>query len=442
MSAAPYRRGEFPALDKSLDEQLGQTVSSALPFTDLQGVEVLMPRDMAEQIVEVAAGKTPADWVTWTQYGAALFIVGRPEEGIAACRRAIEVNRCSTTFFQLACILEGIGRFDEALAIMEEAAVLDGNSKFLGVMHSQALLRQGRWREGWALWQRHMWDFSHQMAMPLWRGESLFGKKILVWPDGGYGDNIMFFRWFKDLKEAGAWVAYACPPNLGTLLEHHPWLDRIFPLPEWENMQFIPKVEIDEPFDYYVPIMQLAARFNATVEGVEHDGRCPYIMVPQSGSARFSWTRRANDAHLRVGLCWKALERFESVVKRTIPREQVEKLLDVDVEWLNLQYGTRLDDPRCLEFKMPIGDWEDTADAMAELDVVVTVDTGVAHLAGAMGKPCIAVLDRGSDWKWLTKRDTSPLYPSMRLVRCKEAGMTDVVAGVVEVLADYSFFDP
>jgi len=397
------------------------------------GIESIMTRDQAFEFVKQARGKTPADWLSWMHLGTAMHVVGETLAGLTASMKALELHRCASTLMNVAVILETLGRFDEALALSKEANALDPTNQFAGLLYAQGLLRQGRWDEGWTPFEWYSWGTIWQGELSEyikhWEGEDLRGKRILVLQGGGFGDNLMFFRWFKNLRQSGAHITYACPDVMVPLLRGHPWVDRLLPTHEGPETEGLPEVDLTpSEFDYFVPLMGLARRFHATVQSTKRNCET-YITVPhETDPLNYAWKKKKPV----IGVCWSGAEKLDPRRHRSLDTMQTKKLLtSVDVDWINLQYGVK---PPVDIFNVEIYDWSDTAAIVNECDLVVTVDTGVMHLAGAMGKQTWVILPGLSDWKFLLGSDKMPFYPTVRLFRNKGEGLNNALDACIHAL--------
>lgn len=439
-----------------------------------RGIETIMTREEAHELIERARGKTPADWLSWMHAGQALHICGSPTEGLRCAKVAMEMNPCSETMLNVAVILECMGEFGDALDLATRAIMRDPNDQFAGLLWAQGHLRLGHWEEAWQAFEHYcwgrIWEVGFEKYIPQWQGEPLEGKRILVLQGGGFGDNIMFMRWFRDLKEMGAEITYACPDVMVPLLDFHPWIDRLMPTHEGPNpdkeddlpeviaegidkLGYIDVSEVSDEikekvrdaynrggdilaicetfgvkfisqFDYFTPIMGIPRRLNASVASVEAHPE-PYI------TAKHPWLKSPR-RQPTVGICWMGAERLDPRRHRSLNKTQCEALLQAGrsagVTWVNLQYGMQ---PPIEMSQPPIHNWSDTADIVAGLDLVITVDTGVMHLAGAMGKPTWAMIPGLSDWKFLLDRNNMAFYPSVRVFRNKGEGIDNALADVI-----------
>ncbi len=408
-------------------------------------LEHIMTREEAFEVVARAKGKTPADWLSWMHLGSALHIAGASEAGLKAAQKACELHRTASTLMNVAVILESFGRFAEALKLSAEAILRDPTDQFAGLLWAQGHLRFGNWRTAWPAFETYcwgkIWEVGLEQYIPQWHDQPLHGKRILVLQGGGFGDNLMFMRWFRNLKEMGAHISYACPDVMVPLLEGHPWIDRLIPTHEGPETDELPEVDIRiGDYDYFVPIMGLAKRCGATVENTEMASALgPYIQSKQR--LKYHGIKKP-----LVGVCWMGAEKLDPRRHRSLDKQQTIRLLTAGcpyVDWVNLQFG--MDFPwhsdawgQSLFMHTEIKNWSDTASVISQLDLVVTVDTGVMHLAGAMGKPTWAILPGLSDWKFLLNRDDSPFYPTLRLFRNEGIGLENALTSCIDALQEFS----
>jgi tetratricopeptide (TPR) repeat protein len=281
------------------------------------------------------------------------------------------------------------GHYRRALELAPQAA---GTARSLAVL----LLSLGRYAEGFALFEaRHQLPQYAKPALPYpeWGGEPLAGKRLLIWPEQGFGDQIQFARFARVARERGAEVTLLCWPPLERLFSSS------------LGVQVIAAqgaVEFPDP-DFWVMTMSLAARFEATLESLPAE---PYLFAPHPPAPS------PDRLGLRVGLMTRGAAIYANDANRSLSYEAEAALRAMPVDIVGLA-------PE----ETGAGDFADTADVIAGLDLVVTVDTAVAHLAGAMGKACWVLLPAAwQDWRWLRERRDSPWYPSVRLYRQANAG--------------------
>lgn len=282
------------------------------------------------------------------------------------------------------------------------------------------LLRQGNYAEGWERLEARDWyrPFAATLACPRWQGEALTGKSLLIGIEAGHGDMIQFCRYAALAKAHGAArVSVLCHPGLKTLFASLRDADNIIALDE----SFAP-----DDWDYWVPPLSLPFHFGTRLTSIPAD--LPYLAADPERLRHWAAILGAPAGRLRVGLAWKGNPRFENDADRSLPGLDTLAPLGTlpDIDFFSLQKGCGEDEashsqafPALVNMGPGIGDFADTAAIIMQLDLVIAVDTAVAHLAGALGKPCWVLLPYyKADWRWLKERDDSPWYPGrMRLFR-------------------------
>lgn len=298
------------------------------------------------------------------------------------------------------------------------------------------LLRHGDYEKGWECFEARDWYavLERELPLPRWQGETLAGKTILIGLEAGHGDMIQFCRYAAQLKAAGARrVSLLCHPPLARLLRTLPGVDELIALGDGSP---------DPHWDYWTPPLSLPRRFATRLDSIPAE--LPYLAADPAAAAAWA-ARLAGYPGLRVGLVWKGNPRFENDSERSLPSLQtLAKLGQIPgVSFFSLQKGAGEDEAQAPPFPLVdlaahLGDFADTAAIIANLDLVISVDTAVAHLSGALGKPCWILLpDFKTDWRWLTEREDSPWYPGVvRLFRQPPGGgWSPVVTALAEALA-------
>jgi hypothetical protein len=248
-------------------------------------------------------------------------------------------------------------------------------------------------------------------SQPLWLGEdNLAGKRIFVHWEQGFGDTLQFCRYALLLKALGAQVILSAPGALVRLLK------QLEP-----EIEVIAGVERPSAFDYHCPLMSLPLAFGTTLETIPAQEK--YLSADPADAARWE-ARLPTTTRPRIGVMWSRGAVDENDDKRSLELSQLQPLLTFDAEWICLQNEIRASDAAVLKqhlrlryFGEELRDFADTAALIDHLDLVITIDTSVAHLAGAMGKPVWILLPFNPSSRWLLNRDDSPWYPSARLFR-------------------------
>jgi hypothetical protein len=266
-------------------------------------------------------------------------------------------------------------------------------------------------------------NVRRDFAQPLWLGEfDIAGKTVLLHAEQGLGDTIQFCRYAEKVAARGASVLMEVPPALLSLLA------------QVEGVrQLIGRGEPLPPFDCHCPLLSLPLAFDTRSDSIP--AQVPYLRSePERVGA---WRRRLGDGKLpRVGLAWSGSATHLNDTNRSIPLEDFARVVCPEAQFVSLQKDVRAADERVLigrrdvrHLGSELQDFADTAAVIELMDLIVTVDTAVAHLAGAMGKAVWILLPFNPDWRWLLDRDDSPWYPSARLFRQTAHGdWSEVVA--------------
>jgi len=372
--------------------------------------------------------------------GMILYYLGYFEESISFFEKALSLRpRHAEVLNNLGSALSAAGKLTDAITVFRRSIAINGDCAAVHCSLASALLGLGRFEEGWReyQWRWQMPSFAcvrRNTAKPQWRGEP--GKKriLLLWSEQGLGDTIQFCRYAPLAVNRGWRVILSVQPALVSLLR---------------SLSGIEHVVMQGPqplrFDMHCPLMDLPAIFNTRLETVPAD--VPYLAADEQ-RIEF-WRNRLpcnNDQHLKVGLTWSGGRRLSSPAliaadkRRSIPPALFAPMTKVPrVQFYSLQK----DGPAApaelglIDLMADCGDFADTAALVANLDLVISVDTAVVHLAGALNKP-IWVLSRFDGcWRWLRARDDSPWYPTLRLFSQERPGdWESVIARVVEQLRE------
>ncbi len=365
--------------------------------------------------------------------GTILNDLGRTGQALAATGAAIGLQPGHARgYFNRAAVLARLGRVDEAVACLEAAIRLTPN--YAEARYKLSLLRllMGDFAAGWAghEWRRQGAFARTQLKDTLWGGEDLAGRTILLHGEQGFGDTLQFCRYAPRVAERGGKVILRAPRPLLSLLSGLEGVARV-----------VAEEDAAPPFDLHCPLMSLPWLFGTRVESIPAD--VPYLRPDEAVRAR--WAERLGEQDKpRVGLVWAGSPAHGNDRNRSVPFADLAPLWGVGgVRWFSLQMGERRSDlagapPGLIEDLSPyLGDFSDTAAALSRLDLLLTVDTAVAHLAGACGCAAWVMLPHVSDWRWLLERSDSPWYPSLRLFRQAGRGSWgNVVADVALALTE------
>ncbi len=326
------------------------------------------------------------------------------------------------------CLL-GCGEISAALSCYNRTLALEPSETAAAWNAGIAHLTAGRFKEGWAGYERRF-DVQgstprRQYPMPLWSGEPLDGRKILVYAEQGLGDTLQFCRYLPLLADRGAEVYFACHSSLAPLLG---------------SLRTNPTLLIEPGFetpmaDFYVPLLSIPTILGTNLDTIPAERG--YLRA--SPEARSAWSKRLAPLgrKLRVGFVAQGNPRYKNDRNRSVPAELFEPLSRVPgVELINLQFGRPVPPSvNALDLSAEIGDFADTAGLVEEMDLIISVDTSMAHLAGAVGKETWVLLAQAADWRWMRDRVDSPWYPDVRLFRQTESQeWTSVLQAVAQAL--------
>jgi len=377
-------------------------------------LQALGRHDEALKSFERALTLDPAYVEAHNNRGNALIELNRHDEALADYDAAIAAKPFAFALVNRGSALRYLGRTDEAMASFEQAIALD--PKLPEAHWNKALLAltlgdyetglagyEWRWRGATELTPRGF-------AQPQWQGEDIAGRTILLHAEQGYGDSIQMLRYLPLVKARGARVLLELPDSLKPLLGVH-----------GEGVTVFTKGTALPAFDVHCPLMSLPLAFGTRIDTVPAE--VPYLFAPPERVARMS-ARLPQTRARRIGLAWSGKPSHKNDHNRSIALSRLKPLLDVPGNsFVSLQREYREADLGALtalpvlRLDADIADFADTAAAIDALDLVVTVDTAVAHLAGSLGKPLWVLLSHVQDWRWLTARADNPWYPTARLFR-------------------------
>ena len=354
--------------------------------------------------------------------GAALRMLGRPAEALADYDRALALDPGKAEILNNRGVaLAALNRHAEAIECYDAALAIAPGYARAGFNRSVSRLVTGDFPGGWADHEFRWRGGDRPMqprasSKPPWTGrEDIRGKTVLLGAEQGLGDLIMCSRYARLLRDRGARVVLETHPPLEALLQGMDGVDQVIALGE-----ALP------PHDYHVPIMSLPLAFGTRTDTIPRD--VPYVSAPPGHVERW---RAALGAARRplVGLAWSGSASLRNDRNRSIPLERLAPLRGVDATFVSLQKDIRdTDRPHLagirpiLHFEAELADFRDTAALVSLVDVVISVDTSLAHLAGAMARPTWILLPFSPDWRWLLGRDDSPWYPTARLFRQPRPG--------------------
>lgn len=381
---------------------------------------------VAEELATAATQLAPQLVWAWVEQGNARMKQGKREEAAASFRQAIQVapqeptGYCNLGITQMEAMdLEAaLASFNQALALAPEHPLSRWNRALV-------LLTLGRLAEAWPDYefrrQANIQGVIYRPATPQWRGESLEGKRILLLCEQGLGDSLQFIRYAPLVKARGAWVAVRIQPALKALFASVPGIDCLI-----DETEPVPET------DCHCQLLSLPLAFHTDTDHIP--AQVPYLAPPENH--RQHWAARlAALPRPRVGLVWAGGRRQHMAdarlldSRRSLELAQLAPLLAVPrIQFVSLQKDEAAAQIYALAPELrpalalldvsgELTDFAQTAAAVEQLDLVISVDTAVAHLAGALGKPVWLLNRWDTDWRWLLEREDSPWYPSLRQFR-------------------------
>ena len=429
--------------------------------------------ERALEAFDKAIALAPSNADGWNNRAGALRELGRLEESVAACRQALllrpefaeamlnlgsalmkldraeealaaygKARALRSDFGAALCgeglALKSLGRFDEALAAFD-AAVRLGD---LDAVSNRGclLLMLGEFVQGWEGYEsRWLAGKSLKDALgarfPLWSGKAVAGERLLIMNDHGLGDAIQFSRYAPLAARAGAEVTFLSPAKLHRLFAGY------------DGVRLAAEIPAGETFDAQIAVSSLPRAFGTRLDTIPAE--IPYLRPEEA--LRSKWSARIGAPGFKIGISWQGNPNPQADLGRSMPLGAFAPLAALPgVRLISLQKGAgvgQLANPPPGMSVETLGDdfdagpdaFVDAAAAMVNLDLIVTCDTSIAHLAGALGRPVWVALKNVAEWRWLRDREDSPWYPSMRLFRQRERGDWDEVfariAAAVEPLA-------
>jgi hypothetical protein len=382
----------------------------------------------------------PGDGRAWRLLGQALVEIGQTSDSLGAFRQALALDDDDgEARNSLAGALKELGLCEESLAMMRQAVTRNPKDDRAMFNLSLLLLTLGQYEEGWDAYEARLripgLDIHTGFPQPQWDGGDIADKCLLVHAEQGLGDVIQFARYLPMLTGLAKRVLFAVPANLTTLFQGLPGVDALLtgegPAPL---------------FDCHCPLLSLPRLLKTRPETIP--AVVPYLKADEQRlhlmAERFPTLLESVP---KIGLVWAGEARFNNRLAHRMDRQRSLRLADfaalakvAEVTFVSLQKGaaaaqikTAPAGLRLLDPMPSVSDFADTAAVIAHLDLVITVDTAVAHLAGALGKPVWILSRYDGCWRWFKDRDDSPWYPTARLFRQSAPGDW---SGVMKRLAD------
>lgn len=387
--------------------------------------------DLYHDVIKYSNGDVKIASSAFTNMGVMMGKVNHIEEAEICFGMALQMNpENNAARINFADVLRHNGKYSEANREFGEVLRLDPESAAAKFSTGMIRLLMGDLLGGFELYEsrfdvesfptkrfqseKPLWDFIDG-ALP-----DLDGKTLLVWEEQGFGDTFMFCRYFREIKKRwpDAKIWFRGNPLYRNIAKGIDGLDLFM------SVESIPL----SLYDYHCPIMSLPNRFGTTLETVPNE---TLYIAPHESWQSYVMSEKVPIEHLdctRIGLCWAGSPRHGKDAWRSLDPEAFQPMIDAhpEIQFYSLQVGPRADEcarlKNVIDLAPTITDFTDTAQAILQLDLIVSVDTAVVHLCGALGKPCHMLCPMSPDWRWLLTGETSPWYPRLRLFRQEKAG--------------------
>ena len=341
--------------------------------------------------------------------------LGRFDEAEDSCRRAISLQTdYSDAHNNLASSLQKQGKHNEAIESYSIAIKYNPDNIHAHINRSSALLLTENFIDGWPEyeWRLHTINCSSSTSHHTqWDGSPLNGKTILVHAEQGFGDNIQFIRYLPMIQSQGGHVIFECQKELTSLFKNCAGIDEII------EKTSIPHVKLDT----HIHLLSLPGIFGTNIDSIPSERS--YISVDPELTEQWR-LKFASNSDFKIGVVWSGRPTFIDHY-RSCSLDDFAPLADIPgITFYSLQKGQASEEVfnppnsmRIINLEKELNDFSDTAAVINNMDLIISTDTAVVHLAGAIGKPIWTLLHTSSDWRWFLNRDNSPWYPEMRLYR-------------------------
>lgn len=393
--------------------------------------------DEASSCLERSLQLNPGNHEAWTNLGVVYQRQEKLADAADCFARAIKAKPdYPDAWANRGCLSVEQGDLPQAIVHFEHALKLAPNLAETHLALGMALLLTGNFTDGW---RHHEWRWhrsgsvGHGRHEPLWDGQELHGKRILLHSEQGMGDCIQFVRFAQQVAEKGGEVILRCPEPL----------DRLFTGVSGIDLRVTRDDQIPA-CTCQAPLMSLPYLLGTTLETIPNT--IPYLF-PTPPSPLLVQNILLRSQPLRVGLVWRGSSSFQDDRKRSMDPIFLQPLFSItEIYWIGLQVAARPGDldvlsqsDHFIDASPWLTDFAQTAALINTLDLVIAVDTAVLHLAGALGRPTWALLPFTPDWRWLLHREETPWYPGMRLFRQKKHGdWSEVMERVVGELGKFA----
>lgn len=379
----------------------------------------------------------------WTNRGVLLRRLGHVREAFDFHRRALQLRPDSADVHSnYGLCLGSLGRVEEAIEHYDLALRMQPQNHGARCNRAQLLLLKADFRNGWVEYESR-WHLARARLpvceLPRWDGAPLGGKSVLLRHEQGLGDTIMFCRYAALIPRADGRVVLECPKRLHRLLSTCAGIDAL-----------VERNSDTAGLAFAAPLLSVPGIFRTDLRSIP--AAVPYLHAEPQRVEK--WRKQLPKSGLRVGIAWQGNPEFPEDAMRSIPLQHFAALNGVaDVHWISLQAGHGVEQIAAVSSRLKVhelgpeldvdGAFVDTAAVMMNLDLIITADTAIVHVAGALARPVWLALNTGPEWRWLRDRDDSPWYPSARLFRQERFGGWDgVFARMRDALSQFTTRPP
>lgn len=405
----------------------------------------------AEWYYRTVYNQNTDDFQAIIELAAVLVTLEEYEEALTLYRKALTIKPESiSVFYNLGFTLKKLGYLDEAIAIYKQVIREKPDYALAHFSLGLAYLTQGNFKDGLPEYEWRWKAYNETpriIPAPQWDGSSVQGKKMYIYAEQGYGDTFEYVRYLQKLKNDGAYIIF-CPQNaLIPLIKLCPYIDEVV-----SSQQAIPSC------DYQAPLMTLPLLYDTRLETIP--AKIPYLYADKTLIKEWAtyFAQKTPQKIYKVGICWHGNSQYKdislrrAVAQKSCPLALFKMLADIpNVQLYSLQKVSGLDELNTVDhtflhlFPDTIdsahGRFMDTAAIIEQLDLVITVDTSIAHLAAALGVETWNLLPEPADWRWMLTRSDTPWYPNMRLFRQSARGdwhsiMQEVHSALIEKIKE------
>ena len=409
---------KVPELESTLRVLTDLSPNDAFILAQLGEVLVRQGRaDEAEPFYSRAVKANPNTFDAWNGLGNILERRGDFSAAEDCYLKSIAIEPARPEiYYNLGNVLRQQNKVFESIKFLKKAIEIKPEFILAHVHLAFSLLMNTDYLAGW---QEYEWRWKvpnfptpqRSFTQQMWYGETIFGKKVLVHAEQGFGDTIQFARFTDVIAKRGGCIILECQPELVNIMKTLPNVNQV-----------LARGEALPDFDLHAPLLSIP--YICSIDRNEIAVSAPYLQA--SSEKRKLWSDRLGSSdRIKVGITWQtSIEQLSSSFK-SCPLKAYGPLLENNqVEWISLQKEiSESDRPNMgtlVNKSDDLNDFSDTAALISELDLVISMDTAVAHLAGALGKPVWLLISTAGDWRWLCDRDDSPWYPTMRIFRQKK----------------------